>query len=129
MRKQQLISAITFTIKRRYLILKNVVFQIDSIIIHLLMLLRNIKTIIHPSRQQYNLILIVWDSMTFLKFYTAWKVSKYGVFSGPYFPVFGMNTEIYGVDLRIQSEYRKIRARKNFVFGHFSRCHKYTESY
>ena len=27
---------------------------------------------------------------------TAWKVSKYGVFSGPYFPVFGLNTEIYG---------------------------------
>ena len=21
--------------------------------------------------------------------YTAWKVSRYGVFSGPYFPVFG----------------------------------------
>ena len=25
---------------------------------------------------------------------TAWKVSKYGVISGPYFPVFGLNTEI-----------------------------------
>ena len=24
---------------------------------------------------------------------TAWKVSKYGVISGPYFPVFGLNTE------------------------------------
>ena len=32
---------------------------------------------------------------------TAWKVSKYGVFSGPYFPVFGLNTEIYFVNLRI----------------------------
>ena len=30
----------------------------------------------------------------------AWKVSKYGVFSGSYFPVFGLNTEIYGVNLR-----------------------------
>ena len=28
---------------------------------------------------------------------------------------------IYGVNLRIQSEYRKIRARKYSVFGHFSR--------
>ena len=28
---------------------------------------------------------------------TAWKVSKIGVFSGPYFPVFGPNTEIYFV--------------------------------
>ena len=25
---------------------------------------------------------------------TAWKVSKYGVISGPYFPAFGLNTEI-----------------------------------
>ena len=30
----------------------------------------------------------------------AWKVSKYGAFSGPYFPVLGLNTEIYGVNLR-----------------------------
>ena len=27
-------------------------------------------------------------------------MSKYGVFSGPYFPVFGLNTEIYGVNVR-----------------------------
>ena len=39
-------------------------------------------------------------------------MTKYGVFSGPYFPVFGLNTEIYGVNLHIQSEYRKIRTRK-----------------
>ena len=25
---------------------------------------------------------------------TAWKVSKYGVISGPFFPVFGLNTHI-----------------------------------
>ena len=25
--------------------------------------------------------------------FTAWKVSKYGVISGPYFPAFGLNTE------------------------------------
>ena len=55
------------------------------------------------------------------RYVTAWKVTKYGVFSGPYFLVFGLNTEIYGVNLRIQSEYRKIRTRKNSVFGHFSR--------
>ena len=24
---------------------------------------------------------------------TGWKVSKYGIFSGPYFPVLGLNTE------------------------------------
>ena len=49
------------------------------------------------------------------------KFPKYGVFSGPYFPVFGLITEIYGVILRIQSKYGKIRTRKNSVFGHFSR--------
>ena len=52
---------------------------------------------------------------------TAWKVPKYGAFSGSYFPVFGLNTEIYGVNLRIQSEYRKIPTRKSSVFGQFSR--------
>ena len=42
----------------------------------------------------------------------AWKVSKYGVISGPYFPVFGLNTERYSVSLCIQSEYGKMQARK-----------------
>ena len=35
--------------------------------------------------------------------------------------VFGLNTEIYGVNLCIQSEYRKIRTRNNPLFRHFSR--------
>ena len=48
-------------------------------------------------------------------------LSKYGVFSGPHFPVFGLNTEIYYLNLRIQSEYRKIRSRKYSIFRHFSR--------
>ena len=38
---------------------------------------------------------------------TARKLSKYGVTSGPYFPVFGLNMERYSMSLRIQSEYRK----------------------
>ena len=33
-------------------------------------------------------------------------------FSGSYFPLFGLNTEIYSVNLRIQSKYGKIRTRK-----------------
>ena len=53
--------------------------------------------------------------------YTAWKMSKYGVFSGTYFLAFGLNTERYSVSLRIQSECGKIRTRKNSVFRHFSR--------
>ena len=39
---------------------------------------------------------------------TAWNVSKYGVF---FWSVFSC----------IRTEYRKIRTRKNSVFGHFSR--------
>ena len=42
-------------------------------------------------------------------------------FSGPYFLAFGLNTEIYPVNILIQFEYKKIRTRKNSVFGHFSR--------
>ena len=60
----------------------------------------------------------------FLNFSTAWKVPKYGVFSGPYFPVFELNTEIYSVNLRIQSEYKEIRTRKSFVFGTFTKCRR-----
>ena len=47
--------------------------------------------------------------------------TEYGIFSGPYVPVFGLNTKIYSVNLRIQSEYSKIQTRKNSVLGHFSR--------
>ena len=47
-------------------------------------------------------------------------MSKYGVFSSPYFPAFGLNTERYEVFL-IQPECGKIRTRRNFVFRHFSR--------
>ena len=52
---------------------------------------------------------------------TVRKVSKYGVISGPYFPVLGLNTEKYFVSLCIQSECGKIRTRNNSVFEHFSR--------
>ena len=33
-------------------------------------------------------------------------------FSGPCFPVFELNTKIYAINLRIQSEWRKKRTRK-----------------
>ena len=47
-------------------------------------------------------------------------MSKHGVISGPYFP-------IYGVNLRIHSEYRKILTKDNSVFGHFSRSERYQD--
>ena len=53
--------------------------------------------------------------------FTSWKVSKYGVIPGPYFPTFGLKTERYFVSLCIQSECGKIRTRNNSVFGHFLR--------
>ena len=31
-----------------------------------------------------------------LMFHTAWNISKYGVFSGSYFPVFSLNAGKYG---------------------------------
>ena len=37
--------------------------------------------------------------LTSLKSTIAWKVSKYGPISGPYFPVFGMNTGIHGLGI------------------------------
>ena len=40
-------------------------------------------------------------------------MSKCGVISGLYIPVLGLSTEIYSVNLRSQSEYRKIRTRNN----------------
>ena len=43
---------------------------------------------------------------------TAWKVSKCRVFSGPFFPAFGLNTDRYGVSLRIQSESEKTDQKK-----------------
>ena len=56
-------------------------------------------------------------------------MSKYGVFSGPYFPVLGLNTEIYTVNLRIQSEDKKIQTRKYSVFGHFSRSETFFDGF
>ena len=52
---------------------------------------------------------------------------QHGVFSGPYFPGFGLKTERYSVSLRDQPECGKIRTRKNSVFGYFSRSANYRE--
>ena len=51
---------------------------------------------------------------------TAWKVPKYGVFSGLHFLVFSPNTEIFSC---IQSEYRKKRTRKKLcIWTLFTQC-------
>ena len=43
------------------------------------------------------------------------KNCPYSEFSGPFFPAFGLNAEIYSVNLQVQYEYGKIRTRINFV--------------
>ena len=39
-----------------------------------------------------------------LKPYTAWKVSKHGVISGLYFPVFSRNTGTHGPEITLYLE-------------------------
>ena len=46
------------------------------------------------------------------RLYTASKVSKLGIFTGPSFPGLGQNTQIYSVNLCIQSGYEKMQTRK-----------------
>ena len=49
-------------------------------------------------------------------------------YSGPYFPAFGLNTERYGVSLRIQSVCGKIQTRKTpnrTLFMQCLKCSKY----
>ena len=45
--------------------------------------------------------------------YTAWKVLKYGIFSGPYFPVFGLNGLLlkspYSVRIQENPNQKKLR--------------------
>lgn len=44
---------------------------------------------------------------------TATKVSKFRFFSGPHFLVSGLYTDIYIINLRIQSAYGKMLTTKN----------------
>ena len=47
-----------------------------------------------------------------------WKVSKYGAFSGPYFPVFGLNTGKYGPEKTpyLDTFYAELRETIFFFF-------------
>ena len=50
-------------------------------------------------------------------------MSKYGVFSGPYLPVFRLNTKIFGVNLRIHSEYKEDTDQKKLcIWTLFTQC-------
>ena len=54
------------------------------------------------------------------QFKSCMKSVQLRSFSGLYFPVFGLNTEIYSVILHIQSKNGKIWTIKNSLFGPFS---------
>ena len=63
--------------------------------------------VVASNSTQANYQLSIDASVSFGVFspYHAWKVSKYGVLSALYFPVFRLNTKICGVNLSIQTEY------------------------
>ena len=95
----------------------------EKICMHVLLLLSFWNSFLNEKTIYFSVKLHFKMSSTYLFVCvsTAWKLYKYGVFSGPYFTVFWLNTEIYRLNLRIQSKYGKIQTRKNSVFGHFSR--------
>ena len=69
----------------------------------------------------YQIVQRIINSLRILwPWFTEWSVQIRSFFWTSS-PVFGLNTEIYRVNLRIHPENEKIRTRKNIVFGHFSR--------
>ena len=46
----------------------------------------------------WNQTKMTWQYHERSNHFTAWKVSKYKVFSGPYFPVFSPNTGKYEIE-------------------------------
>ena len=54
--------------------------------------------IIINFKGSWNISLLIWHGVIQLNnTNTAWKVSEYGVISGPYIPAFGLNTEYLSV--------------------------------
>ena len=53
------------------------------------------------------------------RFITTWKMAHLGVFSGQYFPVLELNTEIYSVKSPYSAWAKKYTDHKNYEFGHF----------
>ena len=82
---------------------------------------KRLTRLLHENRQknQHKCKISISNNISFLT--RCGKCPNTEFFSGPYFPTFGLNTERYGVPLRIQSKCGKIWTRKNSVFGHFSR--------
>ena len=54
------------------------------------------KKAIHASSISKLLLLLGTNTMSFTEYYHYGKVSKYGVISGPYFPVSGQEITVFG---------------------------------
>ena len=64
---------------------------------------------------------LVWCNCDFIMTsYLLRHGVQFGIFSVQYFLAFELTTEIYSVNLRIQSKYEEIRIRKNSGSGHLS---------
>ena len=75
----------------------------------------------------------LWKTQKFIFKMHFRKSVRIRSFSDPHFPAFGLNTEIYGVNLPIQFECGKIWTRKTsntdtfyavMVVGEFGKCKK-----
>ena len=61
----------------------------------------NLSTAKHLSHKWWNKLIFHKLNLDFRSiFNTAWKMSKYGVISGPYFPAFWLNITPYSVWMR-----------------------------
>ena len=82
---------------------------------NLVIALENIIQFFIPAFFLYkNVFKYVYSSSGHQTLNTAWKVSKYRAFSGPYFTAFGLNTEIYGVKSPSSVRMRGNTNRKKF---------------
>ena len=81
----------------------------EKICMHVLLLLSFWNSFLNEKTIYFSVKLHFKMSSTYLFVCvsTAWKLYKYGVFSGPYFTVFWLNTEIYR--LRENTDQKKLR--------------------
>ena len=105
---QEIIFVITKKIIRDFKILKCYLLNSKSCVYS--SICQNFVIKILTKRAQKEFAFLCWLARALRK-----KCPKNGVFSGPYFPVFVLNEEIYSGSLHIQFECRKIRTRKNSV--------------
>ena len=72
----------------------------------------------------HHLIVVVLNK-EFQGSINAWKMSKYGSFSGTYFPVFELNTDIHSVNFRISPNAGKYGPEDLRIWTLFTQCIKH----